>query len=170
MTFDSTTGDLSSTPTSVSVAVPGGSTLSLDVSGLTQVSSSTSVKSTVNGNAPGTYESVSISSSGVLSEVFSNGVTTPIYQIPLGTVPSVNSMTSMAGDVFESNSASGSITLGAADSEGFGSINGSELESSTVDLATQLTNMVVTQNAYQANSKAFQVGSDMLSELVNLLK
>ncbi len=30
--------------------------------------------------------------------------------------------------------------------------------------------MVVTQNAYQANSKAFQVGSDMLSELVNLLK
>ena len=68
------------------------------------------------------------------------------------------------------NSNSGAITLGAANSEGFGSINGSELESSTVDLATQLTNMVVTQNAYQANSKVFQVGSDMLSQLVNLLK
>ncbi|MDR3407194.1 MAG: flagellar hook protein FlgE [Methylovirgula sp.] len=170
LTFDSTTGDLSSTPTSVSVAVPGGSTLSLDVSGLTQVSSSTSVKSTVNGNAPGTFESVSVSTSGVLSEVFSNGVTTPIYQIPLGTVPSVNSMASLAGDVFEPNSNSGAITLGAANSEGFGSIKGSQLESSTVDLATQLTNMVVTQNAYQANSKAFQVGSDMLSQLVNLLK
>ncbi|QAY96201.1 flagellar hook protein FlgE [Methylovirgula ligni] len=170
LTFDPTSGALSSTPTSLSVAVPGGSSLSLDVSGLTQVSSSTSVQSTVNGNPPGTFESVSVSASGVLSENYSNGVTTPIYQIPLGTVPSVNSMTSLAGDVFAPNSNSGAITLGAGNSEGFGSINGSELESSTVDLATQLTNMVVTQNAYQANSKAFQVGSDMLSELVNLLK
>lgn len=170
LTFDPTSGALSSTPTSLSVAVPGGSSLSLDVSALTQVSSSTSVQSTVNGNPPGTFESVSVSASGVLSENYSNGVTTPIYQIPLGTVPSVNSMTSLAGDVFAPNSNSGAITLGAGNSEGFGSINGSELESSTVDLATQLTNMVVTQNAYQANSKAFQVGSDMLSELVNLLK
>lgn len=144
--------------------------MNFSLSSLTQVSSATSVQGAANGNAPGTYESVSVSQSGVLSETFSNGVTTPIYQIPLGTVPSVNSMTSMAGDVFSPNSASGNIQLGAANSQGFGTINGSQLESSTVDLATQLTNMVVTQNSYQANSKAFQVGSDMLSQLVNLLK
>ena len=101
---------------------------------------------------------------------FSNGVTTPIYQIPLATVPAVNAMTSMAGDVFEPNSASGKMVLGGANSDGLGTINGSEEEASTVDLATELTNMVVTQNSYQANSKAFSVGSDMLSELVNLLK
>ncbi|MEW6438212.1 MAG: flagellar hook protein FlgE [Pseudomonadota bacterium] len=169
--FNATTGALT-TPASgsVSVALSGTQTVNVSLSGLTQVSSSTSVQGTANGNPPGTYESVSVSQSGVLSEVFSNGVTTPIYQIPLGTVPSVNSMTSMAGDVFEPNANSGAIQLGAANSQGFGSINGSELESSTVDLATELTNMVVTQNSYQANSKAFQVGSDMLSELVNLLK
>lgn len=169
LNFDGTTGALTS-PASLSVAVPGGQTTTLGLSSLTQVSSSSSVQSKVNGNPPGTFESVSVSTGGVLSEVYSNGVTTPIYQIPLGTVPSVNSMTSMAGDVFGPNASSGGIVLGAANSQGFGTINGSELESSTVDLATELTNMVVTQNAYQANSKAFQVGSDMLSELVNLLK
>jgi flagellar hook protein FlgE len=171
LNFDPTTGALT-TPTSLSVPVSTtpAQTISLSLSSLTQVASSSSVQSTVNGNPPGTFESVSVSTSGVLSEVYSNGVTTPIYQIPLATVPSVDSMTSMAGDVFSPNSASGGIVLGAANSQGFGTINGSELESSTVDLATELTNMVVTQNAYQANSKAFQVGSDMLSELVNLLK
>ena len=44
------------------------------------------------------------------------------------------------------------------------------LKSSTVDLATQLTNMVVAQNSYSANSKAFQTGSDMLSTLINMIK
>jgi flagellar hook protein FlgE len=170
LSFDPTSGALTTPTTPLSVPVSGTQTVTLDPSALTQVASSSSVQGTANGNAPGTYESVSVSQDGTLSETFSNGVTTPIYEIPLATVPSVNSMTSMAGDVFSPNSSSGDIELGAANSQGFGSINGSELESSTVDLATELTNMVVTQNSYQANSKAFQVGSDMLSELVNLLK
>ncbi|HEY0145296.1 MAG TPA: flagellar hook protein FlgE [Methylovirgula sp.] len=167
--FSTTTGALQTPTTPVSVTV-NGQAISFDPSKLTQLASSTSVQGAANGNTPGTYESVSVSQDGVLSETFSNGVTTPIYQIPLATVPAVNSMTSMAGDVFEPNSDSGKIQLGGANNNGFGSINGSEEEASTVDLATELTNMVVTQNSYQANSKAFSVGSDMLSELVNLLK
>ena len=51
-----------------------------------------------------------------------------------------------------------------------GTVNVNELESSTVDLATELTNMVVAQNSYSANSKAFQTGSDMVTTLINMLK
>ncbi len=167
--LSTTTGALQTPTTPVSVTV-NGQAVSIDPSKMTQLASASSVQGTANGNPPGTYESVSVSQNGVLSETFSNGVTTPIYQIPLATVPAVNAMTSMAGDVFEPNSSSGNIQLGGANDNGFGSINGSEEETSTVDLATELTNMVVTQNSYQANSKAFSVGSDMLSELVNLLK
>jgi flagellar hook protein FlgE len=167
--FSTTTGALTSPTAPVSVTV-NGQAISIDPSKMTQLASASSVQGTANGNQPGTYESVSVSQSGVLSETFSNGVTTPIYQIPLATVPAVNAMTSMAGDVFEPNSSSGKMVLGGANSNGLGTINGSEEEASTVDLATELTNMVVTQNSYQANSKAFSVGSDMLSELVNLLK
>jgi flagellar hook protein FlgE len=43
------------------------------------------------------------------------------------------------------------------------------LESSTVDLATQLTDMVVAQRGYESNSKVFQTGSEMLSTLINML-
>jgi flagellar hook protein FlgE len=169
LTFSPTTGALTSNP-NLSIAVPNGQTVDLNISGVTQLASSFSAVPTLNGNAPASFQSLSVSTDGVLSEVYSNGSQTPIYQIPLATVASVNSLTSQAGDVFSPNAQSGSIVLGTANSAGFGSINGSELESSTVDLATQLTNMVVTQNAYESNSKAFQVGSDLLSDLVNLLK
>jgi flagellar hook protein FlgE len=48
-------------------------------------------------------------------------------------------------------------------------IKSSELESSTVDLATQLTSMIVAQRGYESNSKVFQTGSEMLSTLINML-
>lgn len=170
LTFDPTTGDLTS-GSPLSIAVPNGQTLNVDISGVTQLASSFSVsENNINGNAPSAFQSISIGSDGVVSEVYADGTQTPIFQIPLATVASVDSLTSQAGNVFSANDLSGDIILGTANSNGFGSIESSSLESSTVDLATELTNMVVTQNAYEANSKAFQVGSDLLSDLVNLLK
>jgi flagellar hook protein FlgE len=170
MTFDPTSGALTSSP-DLTIDVPNGQTLQVDVSGVTQLAASFSVsQNVINGNAPASFQSLSVSADGTLSEVYADGSQTPIFRIPLATVASVDNLTSKAGDVFEANSNSGDIVLGTADTSGFGSINSSNLEASTVDLATELTNMVVTQSAYQANSKAFQVGSELLSDLVNLLK
>jgi flagellar hook protein FlgE len=168
--FSPTSGDLvSGSP--LSIAVPGGQTLNLDMANTTQLDSTFGVTAnTVNGNAPASYSSLAIGTDGTVSEVFSNGTTTPIAKIPLATVASVNSLTPHSGQTYSANPESGNIILGNANSAGFGSINSNELESSTVDLATQLTNMVVAQNAYSANSKAFQTGSDMLSTLINMLK
>ena len=56
------------------------------------------------------------------------------------------------------NRASGPVYLGTAGGAGFGSIESSSLESSTVDLATELTDMIQAQSAYEANSKVFQTG------------
>lgn len=170
LTFSPLNGDLTS-GTPLAIAVPGGQTLNLDVSSMTQLSSAFGVTAnTVNGNAPASYSGVSIGTDGTVSEIFSNGTTTPIAKIPLATVASVNSLTPHAGQTYSANPESGNIILGSANSAGFGSINSNELESSTVDLATQLTNMVVAQNAYSANSKAFQTGSDMLTTLIQMLK
>ncbi len=170
LTFSPTTGDLTS-PTALTINIPNGQTLTLNIAQMTQLASSFSISnSTVNGNSPATFQNVSIATDGTLSEVYSNGTTVPVYKIPLATVASVDSLTPLAGDAYQANAQSGSIVVGAANSGGFGSINSDELESSTVDLATELTNMVVAQNAYSANSKAFQVGSDLLQELSNLIK
>ncbi len=167
--FSATNGALTS-GSPISVAVPNGQTLSLNLSSVTQLASSFGIQNTVNGNAPSSFQSLSISTAGVVSEVYANGTQTPVFQIPLASVPSVDNLTSQAGNVFSANSKSGNISLGLPNSSGFGSVESSNVEASTVDLATQLTNMVVTQNAYEANSKAFQVGSNLLGDLVNLLK
>ena len=60
------------------------------------------------------------------------------------------------------------FTSGTAGGAGFGSIESSSLESSTVDLATELTEMIQAQSAYEANSKVFQTGADILDVLNGL--
>ena len=169
LTFSAANGTLA-TGSPLTIPVPNGGTLSLNVSGMTQLATSFGItQNDVNGNAPAAFSSISIGTDGTVSEVYSNGSTQAIAMIPLATVPSVNSLTSSAGDVFSVNALSGNIVLGNANTSGFGSINSQQLESSTVDLASQLTNMVVAQNAYAANSKVFQTGSTMLSQLLQML-
>jgi flagellar hook protein FlgE len=60
------------------------------------------------------------------------------------------------------------VFLGTAGGAGFGKIEASSLESSTVDLATELTDMIQAQSAYEANSKVFQTGATILDVLNGL--
>jgi flagellar hook protein FlgE len=170
LNFSAANGSLTS-PTSLSLAIPNGQTLNLDISGMTQLASTFAVSTaTTNGSAPSAASSVQISSNGTLSEVYANGTTTALYDIPLATVPSADNLTPLSGDVYQQSNQSGDTVVGAAGQDGLGTIQSSELESSTVDLATQLTNMIVAQRSYESNSQAFQVGSTLLQELNNLVK
>lgn len=90
------------------------------------------------------------------------------YQIPLGNVPSPDNLTTLNGGVLSANSQSGQVTLGAPGSGGLGSLVPSALESSTVDLATELTDMIQAQSAYEANSKVFQTGANIFDVLNHL--
>ena len=169
LNFSSSTGALTS-GSPLAIPVPNGGTLNLNMSGMTQLASSFGItQNNINGNAPVSYSSTSIATDGTVSVVYSDGSSRAVAKIPLATVPSVDSLTSTAGDVFSANSQSGNIVVGGANTAGFGSINSQQLESSTVDLASQLTNMVVAQNSYAANSKVFQTGSTMLSQLLQML-
>jgi flagellar hook protein FlgE len=171
LNFNPANGNLTAaSPQALSIAIPGGNTISLNIANMTQLASSFAVSAaTANGNAPSELQSVSIATDGTLSYVYANGSNVPAYKIPLGNVVSPDSLSNITGSVFQVNSESGSLVIGTAGSGGLGTIQSSELESSTVDLATQLTNMVVAQNAYGANSKVFQTGSDLLSQLTNLI-
>ncbi len=83
-------------------------------------------------------------------------------------MPSEDNLTSVNGDAFQANQNSGSVRVGTAGTGGLGSVVSSSLESSTVDLATELTQMIEAQSSYQANSKVFQAGADILDVLNNL--
>ncbi|MCI0736215.1 MAG: flagellar hook protein FlgE [Beijerinckiaceae bacterium] len=172
LSFDPANGKLTTvSPQALSIAVPGGNTVSLDIANMTQLASAFAVTSaTMDGNAPSQVQSVNISTDGTLYYVYANGKEVPAYNIPLGNVISPDNLTNLSGDVFQVNAASGGLVIGTAGNGGLGLVRSSQLENSTVDLATQLTDMIVAQRGYESNTKVFQTGSELLAQLNNMLK
>ncbi len=168
LTYNPTTGALSS-GSPLSFTVPGGQTMSLDLSNTTQLAAAFSVSAaTVNGNAPANLQGVSIASNGTMSFSYTNGASVAAYDIPLANVASPDFLTSVNGDAYQASASSGPVFLSSAGSGSMGSIESSSLESSTVDLATELTDMIQAQSAYEANSKVFQTGATILDVLNGL--
>lgn len=167
-----TFGSMGSPPSgsSLTFTVPGGQSTSLDLSETTQLDAPFGVTSaTANGSAPSSFKDVSIAADGTLSYDYANGASVAAYDIPLANVESPNNLSSANGNAFQTNARSGPLYLGTAGGSSFGTIDSSSLESSTVDLATELTNMIEAQSAYQANSKVFQTGANIL-DVLNSLK
>lgn len=168
--FDPSTGRLI-TPASgkIAMTIPNGSAFTLDMSKATQLATDYNVvNATANGNAPASVESVEISSSGVLSAVLKNGSRIPAFQIPVARVVSPDRLTAVAGNAFQVSEGSGNMQIGSAGTSGNAEIVSSALEQSTVDLASELTDMIQAQSSYTSNSKVFQVGADLVSVLNNL--
>jgi flagellar hook protein FlgE len=168
LSFNPTTGALSS-GSPLSIAVPNGQTMNLDLSNMTQLAAGFNVTAaTANGMAPSGISGVSISTSGSLTFNYANGTSNVAYDIPLANVVSPDNLASLNGGAYLQTTASGPVFLGTAGGAGFGKIEASSLESSTVDLATELTDMIQAQSAYEANSKVFQTGATILDVLNGL--
>ena len=70
--------------------------------------------------------------------------------------------------LYRETTSSGEHKWGLALEDGAGRVNGGGLEMSNVDLASEFTDMIVTQRGFQANSRIITVSDSMLEELVNL--
>ncbi|HTH17038.1 MAG TPA: flagellar hook-basal body complex protein, partial [Magnetospirillum sp.] len=116
----------------------------------------------------GNFSGVSIGSDGIVTALFDNGVTRPVFQIPVATFVNPNGMESLTGNVFIATDNSGEPTLREAGSAGAGSVNAASLEASTVDIGTEFTTMIVTQRAYSAAAKIITTADQMLDELVQI--
>ena len=154
--------------TSITVPVPGGSSLTMDLSAMTQVASSFDFKATVDGNAPSAVEKVDVDSTGQVTAILQNGTKLPTYKIALADVPSPDNLTPEVGNVYSLNLKSGNVQIGFAGQGGLGTIQSGALEQSNVDLASELTSMIEAQRGFTANSKSFQTGADLLDVVVNL--
>ncbi len=114
-------------------------------------------------------QGVSIAADGALSFNYTNGASIAAYDIPLANVASPDNLTSINGNAFSCQTLPQARSFSGPPGAGsFGTIDSSSLESSTVDLATELTDMIQAQSSYQANSKVFQTGADILDVLNGL--
>ena len=122
----------------------------------------------VDGTPFGSLASVDVDDDGFVTAIFTNGLTRRIYQIPLATFGNTDGLLSEHGGVYRLGPNAGALTMRGAGDGGAGIIKARALEASTVDLAEEFSNLIMTQRAYSANSKIITTADEMLDELIRL--
>ncbi len=140
-----------------------------DVRDLTNFSGNTEARvSNSNGSTAGVLSSYTVSNTGQIVGVFSNGLKQTLGQVALANFNNVNGLEKIGDSMFRSTVNSGLAQVGAAGSGGLGLITSGALEMSNVDLAQEFTNLVIAQRGFQANSRIITTSDEILQELVNL--
>jgi flagellar hook protein FlgE len=147
----------------------GNITFNFGSGGLTQFAS-TGGTVTVNqiqqdGFAAGQLQSVAINNSGLVVGTFSNGQNLDLAAVSLSHFNGTNFLKALDGGAYAATDLSGVAITGAT-----GTINGSSLEGSNTDIADEFTKLIVTQQAYSANTKVITTANDMVQSLLNVLR
>jgi flagellar hook protein FlgE len=142
---------------------------SVDITDVTYYSGNTEARvSASDGAAAGILSSYTVSNTGQIVGVFSNGLKQTLGQLALANFNNVNGLEKIGDSMFRSTVNSGLAQVGAAGSAGLGLITSGALEMSNVDLAQEFTNLVIAQRGFQANSRIITTSDEILQELVNV--
>jgi flagellar hook protein FlgE len=145
----------------------GSQKVAIDFSTLTQYSGSNTVKGEGDGYEAGTLKSLSTDSKGVITGVYTNGVTQSEAQVAVAQFTNPGGLTKVGNNLYGQSNNSGTANVKTATDLGC-SITPGATENSNVDVATEFANMIVYQRGFQANSKIITVGDEMLETVVNM--
>jgi flagellar hook protein FlgE len=173
----SANGSLAS-PTGSAISIPGvvvdgqalgALTVNVSSGALTQYASSAGAATintiTQNGFAAGQLQSVTVNNSGLVVGTFSNGQNINLAAVTLSHFNGTNYLKALDGGAYEVTDLSGPAIIGAS-----GKISGSSLEGSNTDIADEFTKLIVTQQAYSANTKVITTANSMVQDLLNVLR
>jgi flagellar hook protein FlgE len=116
----------------------------------------------------GTYVSWSITSGGVVNAVDSAGTTTALGTLALATFANPAGLSRVGDTQYQATANSGAASVGAANSGGRGTLTAGYLEMSNVDLAGELTNLIISERGFQANSRVITTSDEVLQSLIQL--
>ncbi len=134
---------------------------------LTQYNSGTSVTEndvTQNGYASGKFTSLAVAD-GVVTATYSNGKKIDLFKVGIYTFNGDAELLALSGNAYSATKASGNAILWTG-----ATINGSSLESSNVDITDQFSKMIVTQQAYSANSKVISTANTMMQDVLDIVR
>lgn len=120
---------------------------------------------TQNGYAAGQLRSVAVNNNGLVVGTFSNGQNLDLASVTLSHFNGTNYLKALDGGAYAVTDQSGPAIAGAS-----GSISGSSLEGSNTDIADEFTKLIVTQQAYSANTKVITTANSMVQDLLNVLR
>jgi flagellar hook protein FlgE len=138
----------------------GGVTQFADTNGVAQVNLISQ-----DGFPAGSLETVSISDKGRVVGTYSNGRSLDLAEVTLANFNGPNQLKRLDGGAFAVTDQSGPAILGAP-----GKIIGSSLEGSNVDIADEFTKLIVTQQAYSANTRVITTSNQMVQDVINMLR
>lgn len=181
VTFDNT-GKMTS-PASGNITIPpmtiGGTAISPAAAPITIVTNGTSLTQNgdtsgqidarsirQNGYTAGTLDRVSISNEGQVVGTFSNGQVVALAQIAVARFNAGNALKRLDGGAFEETIESGAPIVGL----GTSALIGGNVEQSNTDIADEFSKMIVTQQAYSANTKVISTAQEMLRDVFNIIR
>lgn len=145
---------------------PGSNTVADGSTGL--VAQTTSGQPQMITNHFGQLIDIAISSSGTITGQNTAGKTVIVGQLALADIPNPQALTSEGNCYFKANSNCGTITYSTPGTQNLGQIKSNALETSNVDLSNEISDMIMTERGFQANSKMITVSDELLETLVNL--
>ncbi len=124
----------------------------------------------VDGYSEGTLTSLSIDSTGGVDCTFSNNQTITVAKLALANFTNASGLQKVGNSEFAQTANSGLPQYGTAGANGLGSTQGGALESSNVDLTTELTNMIISQQMFQSNAKVITADGQNITSLLNAIQ
>jgi flagellar hook protein FlgE len=139
------------------------------VNSITQFAEASSSKAvSQDGYIMGYLDSFKIDQSGVITGVYSNGTNRTIGQIALASFTNQGGLEKAGDTTFTVSNNSGEANIGPSGIGGKGKMITGTLEMSNVDMSESLTDMIVTQRGFQANSRTIQTADQLLQEVLTL--
>jgi len=152
----------------IKVNIWSGAPATSSLTGYAQNSGTTST--TQDGYSAGSVSSVSVDTNGNIIGTFTNGQTMTLAQVAVSIFSNNNGLAMAGSNDWSTTLASGSANVGQANSGGRGTILGSNLESSNVDVATEFTKLIINQNGYQANSRVITTANTLLQTVISMVQ
>jgi flagellar hook protein FlgE len=122
-----------------------------------------------NGFTSGQYQSFTIGSDGTVTATYSNGQNQNVGQLAIATVSNQEGLVAVGGTNFETTSASGQASVGIAGAGGRGTLEGSSLEASNVNISAEFSDLIVAQRAFEANAKSVTTFDTITEETINMI-
>ncbi|MCK2184941.1 flagellar hook protein FlgE [Halomonas getboli] len=158
--------------TAMTFAAKGGAaelTFDYRPTGSTQFGNTSSTSSlTQDGYTSGALVGITIQDDGTVMRNYANEQSVPAGQIALANFRNPEGLEAVGDNAWSATASSGQELLGEPGTGVLGSVQSSAIETSNVDLASQLVDMIVTQRAYQANSQTISTQDEVLQAAINL--
>ncbi|MBY0277988.1 flagellar hook protein FlgE [Candidatus Binatia bacterium] len=138
--------------------------------GLTQFGSPSSVSADGDGYGAGQLQAISVGTDGTITGVFDNGESRDLYRLGLADFAAPDGLIELGNGLYRDSTASGAATIGTPGSSGMGTVVGSAIERSNVDLAQEFVDLISLQRSFQANSRVITTADGLLNDLINIVR